>query len=126
MNRPPLPINRSRVERLADDVVQHVLRRLPLDVAAAANAVRIELAWSDVLPEANEDEELLGWFEGDSLEDAEGSELPPRIVLVLDRLWEYSERRAEVFEQEVAVTLLHELGHYLGWDEDEVAARGLD
>ncbi|MEX2043899.1 MAG: metallopeptidase family protein, partial [Opitutus sp.] len=23
-------------------------------------------------------------------------------------------------------TYLHELGHYLGWDEDELTARGLD
>jgi predicted Zn-dependent protease with MMP-like domain len=32
----------------------------------------------------------------------------------------------EVFRDEVRLTYLHELGHYLGWDEDELAARGLD
>jgi len=31
-----------------------------------------------------------------------------------------------VFREEVERTYLHELGHYLGWDEDDVAARGLD
>jgi predicted Zn-dependent protease with MMP-like domain len=26
----------------------------------------------------------------------------------------------------VRLTYLHELGHYLGWDEDEIAERGLE
>jgi predicted Zn-dependent protease with MMP-like domain len=26
----------------------------------------------------------------------------------------------------VRVTYLHELGHFLGWDEEDLAARGLD
>ena len=32
----------------------------------------------------------------------------------------------DVFREEVRLTYLHELGHYLGWDEDELTARGLD
>jgi len=31
-----------------------------------------------------------------------------------------------VYREEVRVTYLHELGHYLGWDEDDLTARGLD
>jgi predicted Zn-dependent protease with MMP-like domain len=30
------------------------------------------------------------------------------------------------FRAEARLTFLHELGHYLGWDEDQVSARGLD
>jgi predicted Zn-dependent protease with MMP-like domain len=30
------------------------------------------------------------------------------------------------FRKEVRLTYLHELGHYLGWDEDQVAAHGLE
>jgi len=31
-----------------------------------------------------------------------------------------------VFKKETRLNYLRELGHYLGWDEDELAARGLD
>ena len=34
--------------------------------------------------------------------------------------------RIEAFREETRLTYLHELGHYLGWGEDELAARGLD
>jgi len=41
-------------------------------------------------------------------------------------LWDFAEGDAEAFREEVRLTYLHELGHFLGWDEDQVAARGLD
>ena len=49
----------------------------------------------------------------------------PRIRLFLDNLWEDCDRDLETFRDEVRITLLHELGHYLGLDEDQVAALGL-
>jgi len=63
---------------------------------------------------------------------AHGTELsadnltPPQILLYLENLWEFAEGSEDVFREEVERTYLHELGHYLGWDEDDVAARGLD
>ena len=47
-------------------------------------------------------------------------------MLYLNNLWDFAEGDEAVFKAEVRLTYLHELGHYLGWDEDEVAARGLD
>ena len=125
MNRPPLPINRSRITRLAEGVIAHTLRKLPKDITEAAQNCAINLVWSEDEICSGSEDDLLGWFDGVSIADADGAEFPPAIYLVLDRLWEFSERRPEVFEQEVAVTLLHELGHYLGLDEDEIADRGL-
>ena len=49
----------------------------------------------------------------------------PRIRLFLDNLWHDSEGHLETYRDEVRITLLHELGHYLGLDEDQVAALGL-
>lgn len=55
-----------------------------------------------------------------------GPEDAPRVILFLDNLWEFSGEKEETFRRECAITYLHELGHYLGWDEDEVTARGLE
>ncbi len=50
----------------------------------------------------------------------------PRIRLFLTNLWEWVEQDEQDFRDEVGTTFLHELGHYLGWDEDEVNERGLE
>jgi predicted Zn-dependent protease with MMP-like domain len=52
--------------------------------------------------------------------------MPPQIILFLDNLWDFADRDEGVFRQEVRTTLLHELGHYLGLDEDDLTERGLD
>jgi predicted Zn-dependent protease with MMP-like domain len=31
----------------------------------------------------------------------------------------------EELEEEIRITVLHEIGHHLGWDEEELEARGL-
>jgi predicted Zn-dependent protease with MMP-like domain len=49
----------------------------------------------------------------------------PRIRLFLDSLWESVEQDEETFRHEVRITFLHELGHYLGWEEEEIEAYGL-
>jgi predicted Zn-dependent protease with MMP-like domain len=49
----------------------------------------------------------------------------PRIRLFLDNLWDYAEHDRETYREEVRITLLHELGHYLGLDEAAVTALGL-
>ena len=51
---------------------------------------------------------------------------PPQIILFLQNLWEYSEEDDEIFRDEIHTTYLHELGHYLGLDEDDLWERELD
>lgn len=69
------------------------------------------------------DPETLGLFDGAPLGDAREGELPARIFLFQRNL----ERHAAHSELtgEIAVTLYHELGHYLGLDEEEVEDIGL-
>ena len=55
-----------------------------------------------------------------------GSSLPPQIILFLENLWDFAEGDEEIFRDEVHTTFLHELGHYLGLDEDELTERGLE
>jgi predicted Zn-dependent protease with MMP-like domain len=53
------------------------------------------------------------------------SALPSSIVLYQRNLERFARDRDELV-REIAVTLVHEVGHFLGLDEDELWARGLD
>jgi len=72
--------------------------------------------------------DTLGLFVGPEFADEahSASPLPPQIILFLDNLWEQAEGDEEIFRKEVHTTLLHELGHYLGLNEDELTERGLE
>jgi predicted Zn-dependent protease with MMP-like domain len=52
--------------------------------------------------------------------------LPPQIILFRENIWDQAEQDEEWFLDEVHTTYLHELGHYLGLDEDELIERGLE
>jgi predicted Zn-dependent protease with MMP-like domain/Flp pilus assembly protein TadD len=53
------------------------------------------------------------------------SHFPSSIVLYQRNLERFAKSRKDLIEQ-IGVTLLHEVGHFLGLDEDELYARGLD
>ncbi len=116
--------------KLAADAVGSAQRRLPPELRALARGVAVHYESTpaaDVIAEGFPSD-ILGLFTG----AAHGTELnadhpaPPQILLYLENLWDYAAEDADVFREECERTYLHELGHYLGWDEDEVAARGLD
>ncbi|MFA7345326.1 MAG: metallopeptidase family protein [Terrimicrobiaceae bacterium] len=48
-----------------------------------------------------------------------------RIRLWLENIEDYALEEGHSFADEVRITLLHEIGHVLGWDEDDVEERGL-
>jgi predicted Zn-dependent protease with MMP-like domain len=70
--------------------------------------------------------DTLGLFTGPEFADEGNVPLPPQIILFLENLWIFAEGSEEIFCEEVRTTFLHELGHYLGLDEDELAGRGLE
>jgi predicted Zn-dependent protease with MMP-like domain len=72
--------------------------------------------------------DTLGLFVGPefSFEGTSASPLPPQIILFLENLWDFAEGDEEFFRDEVHTTYLHELGHYLGLDEDDLFDRGLE
>ncbi len=117
---PPRPRS-SPQELIAHRVIAQVLATLPADLRAEADRCRIDLA---TLPE---DHDLLGLFEGNARHDPEpqSADELPRITLFLPSLWDYSEGDIRTYRDEVKTTLLHELAHYLGLDEEEVQALGL-
>lgn len=116
------------LSRWAEEEVRGLTRALPPEVrTAAANCV---ISYERRPGQGVFDDELegdeLGLFEGACLLDEPGAGDPPRIRLFLENLWEWVEEDEQDFRDEVGTTLLHELGHYLGWDEDDVADRGLE
>lgn len=128
----PLPRNWTYLERTAGHVVDDVLRTLPGALQPHAQAVTIVFEpcpSAELLADMPEfDEDLLGLFTGTPYMDAEagGDLFPPVIYLFLANLWDEADADPGVYREEVRVTLLHELGHYLGLDEDDLWARELD
>ena len=50
---------------------------------------------------------------------------PGVIFIYLGNIYQYCEEQGLGFEEEVRITYLHELGHYLGLGEEEIRLRGL-
>lgn len=123
-------MNRDELTRLAANVVGATQRKLPPEIRRLARDLPVHY---EAVPDASVIAEgfppdILGLFTG----SPHGTELdhanpaPPQILLYLDNLWDFAEGDSDAFAEETRLTYLHELGHYLGWDEDQVAARGLD
>jgi predicted Zn-dependent protease with MMP-like domain len=72
--------------------------------------------------------DTLGLFTGNSLADGHEatSVSPTEIVLYMENIWDYAGHDAATFREEIRRTYLHELGHYLGIDEDGLTDRDLD
>jgi predicted Zn-dependent protease with MMP-like domain len=120
----------ERLTQIAADTVGAAQRQLPPEIRALARGVAVhyeKTPAADVLADGFP-ADILGLFTG----SAHGQELahdqpaPPQILLYLENLWEFAGEDPDVFRDEVRVTYLHELGHYLGWDEDDIAERGLE
>ena len=113
----------------ADEEVRAVLLTLPPELQKPAKQCAI--AFEERPGRGLNDDTLagdeLGLFEGPSLLDdaAVGGEVP-RVRLFLANLWEWVEQDEQDYRDEVGITLLHELGHYFGWDEHDVEERGLE
>jgi predicted Zn-dependent protease with MMP-like domain len=116
------------LSRWADEEVQAVRKALPEEVCQAADKILLSLEDTPDVDgvDAGLAGDELGLFEGAPLyEDPDPVDMP-RIRLFLGNLWDWVEGDEDDFRDEVGTTYLHELGHYLGWDEDDLTDRGLD
>lgn len=71
--------------------------------------------------------DLLGLYEGTALTDRGQygfGELPDRIILYREPLLAAAEGDLEVLRDEIHVTLVHEIAHYFGLDDDELHRLG--
>jgi len=70
--------------------------------------------------------DTLGLFVGPEFAHEGDVPMPSQIILFLENIWDCAEADEDIFRDEVHTTLLHELGHYLGLDEDDLTERGLE
>ena len=105
-----------------DDVVRSALDSLPAHIAAALRNVAVV-----VEDENPDDPDLYGLFDGIPLtEGGPGpGDLPSRIA-VYRRPLEEDFLDTEELREEIRVTVLHELGHYFGLDEDRLTELGYE
>lgn len=120
----------DRLLQIAADAVGAAQRQLPREIRPLARDLPVHYAATpgqDVIADGFPPD-ILGLFTGDphGTELSHDNPAPPQILLYVDNLWDFAEQDVNVFREEVRTTYLHELGHYLGWDEDDLAARGLD
>ena len=116
---------------MAEAEVGEVVRGLPPDVAELAAQVPVvfeEVPSPELVADGLADD-TLGLFVGIDFPSGESGlqpETPTQIHLYLENLWLYAGRHNEAFREEVRITYLHELGHFLGLDEDDLADREID
>lgn len=114
----------------AEEEVRRTLRALPGPLREKAQRVPV-LFERRPTPEMERDHvapDTLGLFVGETFRDAYAGahDLPAQVILFLENLWEYANHDPTFFREEVRRTLLHEWGHYLGLDEEDLADRDLD
>ncbi len=124
-----MPVDFQKLLRLAETEVARSQSRLPADVRDAAGECTVQFETIDDPLNASEsiEDDLLGLFEGMNRLDPPPSDPGdmPRIRLFLDNIWDYAGGDERTFRREICKTYLHELGHYLGWDEEQIEALGL-
>lgn len=105
-----------------EDHVRAALDAVPPELATALRNVAV------VVEDENEDDpDLYGLFDGISLIDGgpDAGTMPNRIAIYRRPLEEDFPDPGEL-EREIRVTVLHELGHYFGLDEDRLSELGYE
>jgi predicted Zn-dependent protease with MMP-like domain len=104
-----------------DELVSNALDMIPPRLAAAMDNVV-------VLVEARNpgEPDLLGLYEGIALTERDswyGGSLPDTITIYRDALLDVSETEADVVD-EVAITVIHEIAHHFGIDDERLHELG--
>lgn len=120
-------VDYADLEQLAEREILRALEELPEDLRVLAEQLPVICAGTPEDVEEVDDMELLGLFCGAPYDESleEFSVEPVQIFLFLENIWDFAEGEVQPFLEEVRITYLHELGHFFGWDEDDLAARGL-
>ena len=113
---------------LASDEVERMLAALPAPLRDRAKQlpVTLERIPNTGLQADGIEPDTLGLFTGAEFAEEGHVPMPPQIILFLENLWDLAEGDEKVLREEIQTTFLHELGHYLGLDEDELTERGLE
>lgn len=113
----PFSLSAQRFE----DLVADALDLIPPDLARAIDNVVVLVA--DRHPD---EPDLLGLYEGVALTERDssyGGALPDTVTIFRDSLLEICDTEDEVVE-EVAITVIHELAHHFGIDDERLHELG--
>ena len=104
-----------------EELVSDALDLIPPELAAAIDNVVVLVADRDP-----EDPELLGLYQGIALTERDSTyagALPDTITIFRDSLLEICETEEDVVE-EVVITVIHEIAHHFGIDDDRLHELG--
>ena len=105
-----------------EDHVRAALDELPPDLAQALQNIAVV-----VEDENPEDPDLFGLYHGVPLpERGDMSGLPPDTIAIYRIPLQESFSDPDELRDEIRITVLHELAHYFGLDEDRIAELGYD
>lgn len=127
----PLALDDDTIEAIATEVVsrlhpslQHYLQNVHILVDEVPSVDLLRQFDPVARPT-----EVLGCFAGHALGERSTADawtaLPATILLFRRNLMRIAHEREEMLE-ELRITLLHEIGHFLGLDEEDLERRGLD
>ncbi|WP_227997892.1 metallopeptidase family protein [Nocardia australiensis] len=113
----PVTMSADRFEELVGDA----LDLIPVELARAIDNVVVLIE-----PRNPQDPRLLGLYHGIALTERDsqyGGALPDTVTIYRDSILEICSDEGEVVE-EVAITVIHEIAHYFGIDEDRLHQLG--
>jgi predicted Zn-dependent protease with MMP-like domain len=121
-------VTRKVFDKLMDAAIAALPRKYARWLEEVPVIVEDRPLGSDVcgtVPSESSDEDPLGLYHGAAqVEEEHIGELPPQIVIYRIPLMEACNSREELAE-EIRKTLLHELGHHAGLDEEDLDEHGL-
>lgn len=123
----------SEIDEVLDETLAHLKRavsELPAPWQARLSGVPllVQRLPSEDMVQGGLDPRALGLFEGPTHAETlalDAAPAPTRIVVFAENLaLDFPD--SEDFAEQVKITVLHELGHYFGLDEDDMVRLGLD
>jgi predicted Zn-dependent protease with MMP-like domain len=115
-------------DRRFEKLVTEAIRGLPPKFKNALDNIEIvieDYAPDEVLDEMGIDPPLFGLYQGIPLPDRrldDSGSLPDKIAIYRDELLDCFEE--EELVEEIRITVLHEVGHYFGLDDEEMEELG--
>ena len=128
----------ARPTRMSDDAflsaAREALERIPSEIREAFSNIEVGVRDTPDLARVRSGDGaptalILGWFEGPTAfrmgGESAGGEIPS-LVLLFKKNLERACRTEDELREQIAITVLHELGHYLGLEEDDMRRLGLE
>ena len=123
-------MKKGKLYSAAGDTVRKIVSRLPGELRARAEAVPVfyEDSPDPLMLTDGIETDTLGMFVGRTVDDDSDTSgiIPPKIVIYVMNIFDDAEGDMSEFREQVRITYLHELGHFLGLDEKGLLERDLD